>query len=113
MNQAIFERVNVDCDEGVASELSEFFGALLDHEVVAAARRHAQALRDDPECFERYRAMPENKGPMLVGAGQASGNEQTPDSYEYRGLKYAHLVGRTGLEPVTSTMSRWHSSQLS
>jgi hypothetical protein len=77
------------------------------------------ALRSLPACDRRVRCRPAGNrpcrsrvGPRLA-ATRSSLNPQTPRPLPRGHRPGGFLVGHSGLEPLTSTMSTWRSSQLS
>jgi site-specific DNA recombinase len=88
INQALFTRINVNEQHGVRGELAEPFNTLLSKPV-----RHLAATQ---------------RASADWSAWEASFNEpEAPDGAP--GLNHLTLVGGTGLEPVTPSLSSWCS----
>jgi len=79
-NQFFFKRLVIEDDDSIAAELNEPYAIILSVPVIrAAAQRHARAV--------------------------AKSKPRRPSSR--RGLNYELMVGGTGLEPVTPSLSSW------
>ena len=81
INQALFEKFLVSDDGEVTGELGAPFGLLL----------HAAGTSDE------------------IGTTYVPSTNKPRDSFESRGLSNAQMVGGTGLEPVTPSLSSWCS----
>jgi site-specific DNA recombinase len=87
-NQAFFEKIFLDDDGAVRSELAEPFAVLLGEELAAEAEAHL-ATGSPPQQTEA--AAPEQDG---------GGNGPDQDGNPGAGLKLRHLVPGAGLEPA-------------
>jgi hypothetical protein len=87
-NQFFFTRLIIEDDDSVTAELTEPYAILLSSPVIQAATRHHGTKMDTTR---------------VVRTGSGTRKPRRPEGR--RGLNYDVMVGGTGLEPVTPSLS--------
>ncbi len=93
LNQFFFTRLIVEDDNSVTAKLNEPYAILLSPAVIKAAQHQATTTN--------------TAGPRVTRAASGTNKPRRPSGR--RGLNYEVLVGGTGLEPVTPSLSSWCS----
>jgi site-specific DNA recombinase len=91
LNQFLFKRLIVENDNTITAELNELFAILLSPQIANAATSRTPATA---------RRHPTKRDP---------GTNKPRRPVSRRGLNYELMVGGTGLEPVTPSLSSWCS----
>jgi site-specific DNA recombinase len=95
LNQFFFTRLIVEDDNSITAELNEPYAILLSPHVIQAATRH-------------HATMASRATPRVARTASGTKKPRRP-SGPRRGLNYEVMVGGTGLEPVTPSLSSWCS----
>ena len=94
LNQALYRRIHVKQDGDIHADLTEPFDTLLSPTVRDLATKSADAPAASEVDWKTW---------------ERSFNEKKPGATRAPGLTYDNLVGGTGLEPVTPSLSSWCS----